>query len=423
MKTITLACSALLAAYHVSASPTANESYVAHEWGTFTSVQGADGEQMYWNPLNILELPNFVYSMVHPGLGRVSGPVSGAKTAFVARQRMETPVIYFYSERPLSVDVAVDFPEGRMTEWFPQARFAEELVAGKATGRISKGNALRWQKVVVTPSSPTLCDTTVSLPHESAGSHYYAARETDSALVETIAGGEKRDREKFLFYRGVGNFTAPLTVKPAGDDSSVLLVTNSGNDELRHIFAYEVRAQNARWLSVDRLSPNETVSIKLGDVKEISVDELRDALGATLREALTAEGLYERESAAMVKTWDDSWFAEQGTRVLYTLPRSWTDRVLPLQLTPAPRAIERVMVGRAEIITPIMERALAAEVERYISIDEADRALAVENTRKLGLGRYAEAVIRRVLSKERRSPAFSAGSWNLLVDASKPPGK
>jgi hypothetical protein len=36
-------------------------TYVAHEWGTFTSVQGADGAQMLWNPFNALELPRFVY--------------------------------------------------------------------------------------------------------------------------------------------------------------------------------------------------------------------------------------------------------------------------------------------------------------------------------------------------------------------------
>ena len=64
----------------------------------------------------------------------------------------------------------------------------------------------------------------------------------------------------------------------------------------------------------------------------------------------------------MVKTWDDSWFAEQGTRVLYTLPQQWTDGVLPLAITPAPKEVRRVFVGRAELITPAMEWALLREV-------------------------------------------------------------
>ena len=44
-----------------AASLPACGSYVAHEWGTFTSVQGADGVQTEWNPLVTSELPQFVY--------------------------------------------------------------------------------------------------------------------------------------------------------------------------------------------------------------------------------------------------------------------------------------------------------------------------------------------------------------------------
>ena len=57
----------------------------------------------------------------------------------------------------------------------------------------------------------------------------------------------------------------------------------------------------------------------------------------------------------MVNTWKDSWFAEDGVRVLYVLPRAWTDRTLPLKLDPAPRELVRVMVGRAEVLAPALE--------------------------------------------------------------------
>ena len=35
--------------------------YVAHEWGTFTSVQGSDGALIAWNPFTAAELPPFVH--------------------------------------------------------------------------------------------------------------------------------------------------------------------------------------------------------------------------------------------------------------------------------------------------------------------------------------------------------------------------
>ena len=35
---------------------------------------------------------------------------------------METPVIYFYSDREQTVNVRVRFPHGLITEWYPQGR-------------------------------------------------------------------------------------------------------------------------------------------------------------------------------------------------------------------------------------------------------------------------------------------------------------
>ncbi len=38
------------------------DGFVAHEWGTFTSVSTADGRTQRWNPLGgPSELPSFVY--------------------------------------------------------------------------------------------------------------------------------------------------------------------------------------------------------------------------------------------------------------------------------------------------------------------------------------------------------------------------
>src|SRR3974390_2150029 len=43
---------------------------IAHEWGTFTSVQGSDGTLLSWRPLETSGLPGFVYDWRHPGLNR-----------------------------------------------------------------------------------------------------------------------------------------------------------------------------------------------------------------------------------------------------------------------------------------------------------------------------------------------------------------
>ena len=98
------------------------KGFVAHEWGTFTSVQGSDGNLLDWRPLQSSQLPQFVYNWQNPGFNRQPiGPAPFTKSVLITLQRMETPVIYFYADEKQTVDVSVDFPKGLITEWYPQA--------------------------------------------------------------------------------------------------------------------------------------------------------------------------------------------------------------------------------------------------------------------------------------------------------------
>src|SRR5258708_26615273 len=69
---------------------------VAHEWGTFTTVAGADGAPMEWRPLTA---PSGLPGFVHGGKG------TDWKGIYRGKVRMETPVIYFYSDRATDVSV------------------------------------------------------------------------------------------------------------------------------------------------------------------------------------------------------------------------------------------------------------------------------------------------------------------------------
>ena len=67
MKTIPFLLASVFATVCVASAKTPAESdYVAHEWGTFTSVQGQDGIQLEWNPFTVSELPKFVYNIANP---------------------------------------------------------------------------------------------------------------------------------------------------------------------------------------------------------------------------------------------------------------------------------------------------------------------------------------------------------------------
>ena len=418
MKTPLLPLAVLLTALApVFAAPT-DLAYAAHEWGTFTSVQGADGVQMDWNPLTVSELPKFVYERSRAGAKR--GFVIASKTGITCRQRMETPVIYFYADHEVSVNVDVKFPQGIVTEWFPQvSKFGPYYTTNKEEVALSQQSFVRWNNVRVLPQA-ALTASDRALPSDASGSHYFAARETDANILR-FASEKKTEHEKFLFYRGIGNFQAPLQMTMGGDEENVRL-KNTGKEELRHLFILSIHGAQGKFISVDRLAPGEEQTLKVSPgMNETTFHEWQSSLRQKIETSLVAEGLYQREASAMVQTWNDSWFSENGLRVLYILPRTWTDRILPITLSPPPRELARVMVGRAEMITPAMEWTLLKQVVKFSDTDLVARNEAIGEMQKLGLGRFLEPAVRRVLGKNP-SREFNQQAGNLMnaTTASRP---
>jgi hypothetical protein len=328
-----------------------------HEWGTFTSVAGEDGTAIDWDTLGCKDdLPGFVNDFGYRGFKwRLQGTV-----------RMETPVLYFYSSRELDARVRVAFPQGLITEWYPQAEY-EVYQTQRANGLVRRLQAnlngidtslksltgtIDWNNIKVQPG------TAPALPVENGPSRYYAARGTDAA---PIAVGEQH--EKFLFYRGVGRFPVPLRVRLAGNGQ--ILVENRGQDSIPRAILFENRAGRLGYRNVDGI----------GDVVTLdppSLDGSLAQLQLDLEAALVAQGLYPKEAQAMVDTWRDSWF-EEGARLIYLVPAPAIDAILPLHVEPAPSQTARVFVGRIELLTSkttrAVEEAIAAgdrtTIDRY----------------------------------------------------------
>src|SRR5262245_2674204 len=126
----TVACAAVAAGYFLTATNAAvpaipgevaapvpaspvPDRLVAHEWGTFTSFSGSNGVPVSFYPNNE-DLPHFVYHQINElsksGRLAASGLIS-----------METPVVYFYTDRETKVSLKVEFQRGWITEWYPFA--------------------------------------------------------------------------------------------------------------------------------------------------------------------------------------------------------------------------------------------------------------------------------------------------------------
>jgi hypothetical protein len=351
-------------------SPAVNQLTV-HEWGTFTSIAGRDGVALDWRPLNgPSDLPKFVHTIQEGSEGLRHSRVLG-KGDMTARVRMETPVLYFYAPSEMDVSVKVDFPKGKITEWYPQARDAS---AG-----------IDWGKLKVMPGK------TLNFPVESAHSHYYPARETDAAPVQVCStDGKPGQQEKFLFYRGVGTFDLPLSVKLEGDS---VVLKNTGKDEIKSLIIFENRGGKIGYRLVDAFTGEMTH-------ERPTLDKNMDALLEDLKQILVASGLYEKEATAMIKTWRNSWF-EEGLRVFYILPRKTTDEILPVTIEPRPVELVRVLVGRAEVITPQMEKTVQQQLSLLRDSSPQVRQNAEREIRKYG--RFSEPILKRLLADERDS--------------------
>jgi hypothetical protein len=311
-----------------------------HEWGTFTSVAGQDGQAVPWHPISgASDLPCFV-SQLNP----LSVKVEAAWLPTLrTKVRMETPVLYFYSPHDATVSVNVQFHQGLVTEWYPQATVPEPSYPVTFSGT----GSIEWPVVHVRPATPPRFVT------EPGSSHYYAARQTDAAPVEVNG-----QYERFLFYRGLAGFSPAMRGRDTGRDS--VIIENTGTMAVPNALLFESDGSHFGYRLT--VAIQTTVTVPRPELAN-DLASLRRDLGALLVE----QGLFPREANAMLETWRDSWF-EPGLRVLYLEPRETVDAILPLEIKPAPNATARVFVGRLELLTTAME----TEVQR--AVDRGDTA-------------------------------------------------
>lgn len=357
-------------------TPSSDPTLTAHEWGTFTSIAGKDGRATQWLPLTgSTDLPAFVEHFQTPDFkGGLRGTV-----------RMETPVLYFYTDHATTVSVHVSFAQGFITEWYPHANRVEPVGLQSQTRMIAYLND--WSRNHRQPDSSISWDTVTLEPRNSSSftredpaNQYYAARQTSSTplRIKTPAGDQT---EKFLFYRGVASFSVPISARLAHDGK--ILTQTLATLEIPAMLVFERRGNRLGFRVADASAAQPTL-----DPPELNAS--MDSLKQAVENMLIAQGLYHDEAQAMFETWRDSWF-EEGSRLLYIVPRQFVDSVLPLSINPAPAQTVRVFVGRLELVTPATQRAV-------------EQALATHDQTTLKqYGRFLVPILENILASEKNS--------------------
>ncbi len=356
----------------------AGPGLTAHEWGTFTAIAGVDGQPVDWLPVDLVgkhELPNFVEHFRGTPKDVLRGTV-----------RMETPVIYFYCAQETSVSVQVSFAKGFITEWYPHATrlLPTGLLSSTALYKSHQDGSVAWDSVTVAPNPAS------NFPREKAASRYYAARET-SAIPISVPSPTGEQHEKFLFYRGVSTVALPLSAKvlPSGS----IFFDNLAGQPIPSLIVFERRGDKLGYHIVSSV-PNHTI------LETPAVSGTLDSLRSDLEDILASQGLFRDEAHAMLETWGDSWF-EEGSRLIYIVPRQYVDSILPLSIRPAPIQLARVFVGRIELVTPATEKSIEAAIASH------DGA----TLRKYGRFLYP---IFNVLLAKQHNPATEDHLWEEL---------
>jgi len=340
---------------------------IAHEWGTFTSIAGETGQAVEWLPLNSpSDLPNFVEHFRGTGF----------KVGLGGTIRMETPVLYFYSTHDTTVDVSVSFFRGLITEWYPRATHIEpsSSLENVVLFQQQSSGSILWKSVSVQPSA------SLAFPQEAQPSHYYAARDVASSPLQ-VATKNGNENEKFLFYRGVSVASAPLSalVLPG----SQIEAMNQSSGEIPKLVLFERRGEQVGF--------REARAVREGMILDPPVlDASLDSLLPDLEASLVSSGLYPEEAHAMLESWKDSWF-EEGSRLIYIVPNSFVEKILPLSIEPQPATIHRVFVGRMELLTPATQSAIETAVVTH------DKATLAK------YGRFVAPMIESILHKDPNS--------------------
>lgn len=387
-----------------AAQPGSPGDLVVHEWGTFLAMNGSDGialEGMYHEEH---ALPAFVHARGRDQLRLPSVVLKG-----------ETPVIYFYTGHAQKVRVDVRFPSGLWTQWYPQAQVVGPQLAQATTPPELRDGRIRWCAELI-PAAAGGVRIAPAPPATSKDALWNFARDVDAAFVRTSDRTKDPapfETERFLFYRGLGRANLPVRLTAA--EGGTLSSDSAETHGVRDVFILRVEGGRGSYVYLPALRPGDRLTgviPSMGD--SLPMAEFSRRLADHLASRLVVNGLYPKEARAMVNTWRTSYFQSEGVRALFVLPRQWTDASIPMTITPAPRELVRVMVGRLELLSPGRERIAEQAVNDLAAVDAGTREQAYNVLREQG--RYVEPIVRRVLSSTKDERVRTLCRRLLLTD-------
>src|SRR5258708_9099150 len=118
---------------------------------------------------------------------------------------------------------------------------------------------------------------------------------------------------------------------------------NQCADEIPRLILFERRGEKVGYREFDALRAGAILDPP-------SLDASLDSLLEKLEGTLVSAGLYQDEAHAMVESWKESWF-EEGSRLIYIVPNSFVEKILPLSIEPQPATVHLGFLAPTELLT------------------------------------------------------------------------
>ena len=334
------------------------QTLTVHEWGTFTSLHGSKGGTLSGLYFEEEQLPSFVYHF--PGFSPDPAiATNGYVNCKDVTIKMETPVLYFYSKVERPVQVHIDFPMGAISQWYPNRSGGEAMPTGSTVDfdKPERIGSIDWKAKVLSPFANDTLTQNQNIPVK-----WYSPRQTSSNLVKNDQG----EIEKYLFYRGLANFRMPFALWFNADGT--LSVMNTSKSDIPFIYIYDHPTSSA--VGLWGIGPLASYETRTFSKPENYASFIGDSNFNKFEIALEAAGLNQLEAQALLNTWSDGYFLSEGFKVFWIVPRKMTDEILPLSISPQPDVLERVLVGKSEILTPEFEQTLLTYYKANGNLDQ-----------------------------------------------------
>lgn len=382
------------------------DDLVVHEWGVFTIFN----EAKYANANRKEEwggLPSFFYRQF---------PTERLRWVPSA---WDKPVVYFYAKpESLRISVKVTFTDGAPVVWWP-AVTSPVNDGGFRTGRTPDKprpfRSLTWEAWLgdrapaVRGHGGLAKVEDFPLPADCWLKEARLPRATRLSVVGNLEGPprgkmfpgafDRSETERFLYYDGLVPAPGYLRCDKVEDDAITL--RNRAAFAIPRLFVVDRRSKDTVRFAVvggkDRpFEAGKTLRIELETVADWPAAGLKQ-----VRQALIEAGLFEAEADVVLRIWRKRLLEADGVTVFHLMPAAEYDRMLPLEISPAPAA-RPVRVGIALHPHIEVEPDLAARVPALIRrLDDEDFAEREKAAKALlEIGPVAISLLRAELEKK-----------------------